>query len=190
MSGDPLGDLPRPLVIRTEYSFSDRVYRIVAWGAGGGTLALLGLIGAFLLIYAMPAFRSQGWRFLTNTGFTTQGLHPVFGIGAALFWTVMIAVIAMVIALPISVASALFISEIAPYRVLRVIPVRNFLTALVDLMAAVPSIIYGLWGFFVLQGPESGVARWLSVHLGFIPIFKVALRSTRRRPSSPERWSG
>jgi len=168
-----VADIPKPITIRTERSRSDRTYRGLAWGAGSGTLILLFAIGLFLLVYALPAFRSQGWSFFTRTGFNTEGAHPAFGVASALYGTIVIAVIALFIALPVSLGSALFISEVAPRTLFRFIPFKQMLTALVDLMAAVPSVIYGLWGFFILQPREAGIARWLSAHFGWIPIFSV-----------------
>jgi len=88
--------------------------------------------------------------------------------------TLIIALIALVIAVPVSISSALFISEYAPRTLFGVIPFKSLLTSVVDLMAAVPSIIYGLWGFLVLEPHMVGISRWISDHLSFIPIFKVA----------------
>jgi phosphate transport system permease protein len=75
--------------------------------------------------------------------------------------------VAVIIAVPISLGLALFISEIAPARV------KRPLVSLVDLMAAVPSVVYGLWALYFLQTRIISVSRWLSVWLGWIPIFKV-----------------
>ena len=72
------------------------------------------------------------------------------------------------VALPISIGTALFIAEVAPPRL------RVTLVALVDLMAAVPSVVYGLWGLFLLQGQVIGLSRWLSTWFGWIPFFDVA----------------
>ena len=74
---------------------------------------------------------------------------------------------AMIIGVPVSIASALFISEFAPGKL------KPFATALIDLLAAVPSVVYGLWGFVFLSPHMVGVAQWMSVHLAFIPFFHV-----------------
>jgi phosphate transport system permease protein len=84
-----------------------------------------------------------------------------------------IAMIAIIVAVPVSIASALFINEYAPRSFLGFFPLKGFLTSLVDLMAAVPSVIYGLWGFFFLQPRLKDIAKFLSAHLGFVPIFHV-----------------
>ena len=78
-----------------------------------------------------------------------------------------VAVVALLVAFPLGLLTAVYISEYAPARL------RSSLVSAVDLMAAVPSIIYGLWGFFLLQAHAIYVARWLHQYLGFIPIFHV-----------------
>ncbi len=163
-----VGVVPLPRSVPTQISRSDRVYRGGAKAIGLSTLLVLVLIGVFLLIKGYPALRSQGLGFLTNTGWQTHPTAhgpPVFGVRTALIGTVVVSLLALVIALPVSLGSALFISEYAPPWM------KSPATALVDLLAAVPSIIYGLWGFAYLSGHMTGLARWLSVHLAFIPIF-------------------
>jgi phosphate transport system permease protein len=71
------------------------------------------------------------------------------------------------IAFPVALGTALFISEYSPARI------RSLLISLVDLMAAVPSVIYGAWGFFLLMPHAKLVSRWISLYLGWIPIFRV-----------------
>ena len=164
-----------PIKISSQRSAEDRAFRGIARGAGLGTFLILFLIGLFLLIEAIPAFRSQGFRFFTNTGWQTSGAHPTFGVLSALTGSIIISIIGLVVAIPISLATALFINEYAPTKVLGFVPVKNFLTAAVDLMAAVPSIIYGMWGFFVLQPHTTGLEQWLATYFSFIPIFKGAL---------------
>src|SRR5262249_45806027 len=125
------------------------------------------LIGLFLVIKSLPAFRQMGPSFFTTTEWNPDGTTHHFGIAAVLYGTVVIALIALVLAVPVSIMASLFLTEFAPRRV------RRPLTSLVVLMAALPSLIYGIWGFFFLQPRLLGVARCLSEHLGFIPIFKV-----------------
>ena len=157
---------PRQLVaLRTK---GERVFRGVATGAGSFTLILLVLIGAFLLIKAMPAFKDAGWSFFTTQQWTPppQGTSQSYGVLALLYWTVVIAIIAMVIAVPVSIAAALFITEYAPKWI------KGPLTSLVDLLAAVPSLIYGMWGAMFLRSRMVGTSEWLANHFGFLPIFK------------------
>jgi phosphate transport system permease protein len=135
---------------------------------------LLLAIGVFLLWKSLPAFNRNGFlSFLTTTNFNTSGAHPSFGVAALLYWTVVIALIAAVIGVPIAVGTALFIVEFAPLRL------RRLLIVIIDLLAVVPSIIFGLWGVFLLQPKMIGFEQFLSVHASFIPLF-------RRTSSIPE----
>ena len=152
-------------MIATRRSRADFAYRFLASASGLGTLLILFLIGLFLFLQGLPAFRYMGLGFFTTTGWITQGAHPKFGVLALAIGTFIIASVAIVIAVPIAVAAALFISEYAPRRA------RKPLTSLVDLMAAVPSVIFGLWGFFQVQPAVIGFARFLSTYFGWIPIF-------------------
>ena len=160
-------DSDTPRVIGSAYTKPDRFYRGTASGAGIITLVLLVLIGTFLLIRAWPALSSQGFGFLTNTAWHPEQDPPVFGIAAVLYWTIVIAFIAMLIAVPMSILAALALTEYAPMRL------RKPLTSLVDLLAAIPSLIYGLWGLFFLQEKLVPLAEWISSFFGWIPIFAV-----------------
>lgn len=157
----------RPRRVVTDHRLDDRIYRTGVSGVGIGSFVLLFLIGLFLLLNSLPAIEKHGlWAFLTTTGFTTLGHHPTFGVAALLYWTVIIAVIAIIVGVPVAVATALFITEVAPPRL------RKVLVSLIDLLAVVPSVIFGLWGFFMLQPNLLGFARFMTSHLSFIPIFK------------------
>ncbi len=128
---------------------------------------LLVLIGIFLVLQSAPAFRLAGWTFLTTQTWSPDGLSHRFGVAAVLYWTVVIAAIALVIAVPVSITTALFINEYAPRRI------RRALTALVDLLAAIPSVIYGIWGLAFLEQYLVLVSSWLAENASFIPIFKT-----------------
>jgi phosphate transport system permease protein len=160
--------LERPRAISRGRSGADRAYRGVATGAGLLTLVILFLIGLFLLIRSLPAFRLMGWAFFTTSTWEPDGIKHQFGVAAVLYWTFIIAIVALVIAVPISIACALFINEYASRRF------RRPLTAVVDLLAAIPSVIYGIWGLVFLQPHLVAVSAWLSTNLGFIPIFKTS----------------
>lgn len=163
---NPTGlDEPRPIV--TGRPRADWVFRATCIGAGVGTLAIMGLIGVFLAWQAWPALSARGLAFFTTTAFRPEDASSEFGIALLLYYTVAIAVIALVIAVPVGIASALFVNEYAPPALAKP------LTALVDLLAAIPSLIYGLWGLFFLQPHLMGVSEFLDTHLGFIPIFDV-----------------
>lgn len=155
----------RPRSIHARRGVADRIYRRLATGAGLLTFVILFLIGLFLFLRALPTFQLVGLRFFTTTEWQLSANR--FGILAVMYWTLVIALIALVIAVPISIAGALFINEYAPRRV------RRTLTAIVDLLAAIPSVIYGIWGFAFMEPHLVGLSAWLTDNLGFVPVFKT-----------------
>ena len=165
----PGGRSPRqPAVVRNDRRKGDRVFRGVARGTGYGTLVILILIGLFLLIEGFPAFHVAGWSFFTSSGFQTIGKTKHFGVEASLYGTVVVALIALAVGTPVAIATALFLTEYTPKGL------RPYLIAGVDLAAAIPSVIYGLWAIFELQPNVVGISGWLARHVSWIPIFKVA----------------
>lgn len=150
----------RPGVLR-----SDQLFRGGVAAGGVSVLAIMALVGLFLVARAFHALQTTGLSFLTTSEWSPDS-HK-FGIAAVLSGTVFIALVALSFSVPLATGTALFISEVAPRRL------KNLCVAMVDLMAAVPSIVYGLWGFKYLQGHVIGVARWLSTWVSWIPIFKV-----------------
>jgi phosphate transport system permease protein len=143
----------------------DRVFSGVARSIGFFVLVLTGSIGAFLGYQAFPTLRTYGLGFFTGTQFNPE-LNKV-GIGSVLVGTVEVALIALIIGFPLALLTALYISEYAPASW------KPTLIAIVDLIAAVPSVLYGLWGFFFLEPHAIEIARWLSQHFAWIPFFKV-----------------
>ncbi len=143
----------------------DRVFRGLTRSGSVVVLAVFAAIGLFLAIKASSAIRVAKLKFLTTQAWEPDIHH--FGIAGIMADTLFIALVAVVIAIPISLGLALFISEIAPDRL------KRPLVSLVDLMAAVPSVVYGLWALYFLQTRIISISRWLSVWLGWIPIFKV-----------------
>ena len=161
----PSEDRPRTIV--ASVSAGDRIFRTGLRLAGLAVLVITGLILLFLLLRSFTALRAAGWSFFTTQSWLI-GTNQ-FGIAALLPLTVLIALIALVIAIPVGVASALFISEYAPPRL------RRSLIALIDLMAAIPSIIVALFGMYFVLPRILGFDAWLSHHLGFIPVFHFRL---------------
>ncbi|MFF3110525.1 phosphate ABC transporter permease subunit PstC [Kitasatospora sp. NPDC057904] len=160
----PDEDVPR--IITAPATAGDRVFRGVLRLAGLSVFAIMGLIAFFLVLRGADALRIVGWSFLTERKWQT-GAHS-FGIAAVLPDGLLIAVIALTIAVPVALSTAIFISEYAPLRL------RALLITLVDLMAAIPSIVYGLWGLFFLQPRILGLVRWMANHLGdVLPFLKV-----------------
>jgi phosphate transport system permease protein len=158
------GKVPRRR-IRAVPGLGDRLFRGGSRVSGLSVLAIMGAVGLFLLLRALQALRATGVKFVT-----TQEWQPDvhrFGIAAVLIGTLLIALVALIVAIPLSIGTALFISEAAPRRL------KQTLISMVDLMAAVPSVVYGLWGLFYLQGHMIPLSRWISTWFGWIPIFHV-----------------
>ena len=130
-------------------------------------LALLAGVATFLLIQAAPAVTASSSEL-------PGGKSLIDYIAPLAFGTVLAATIAVILAVPLAVAVALFISHIAPRRLL--LP----LGYMVDLLAAIPSIVYGLWGIFVLGPAAVGPMKWLEQKLGFIPFFEGPASVTGR----------
>ena len=144
---------------------ADRVFRAVSYSAGGITVAIMLAVGVFLTARAGDALSVTGISFLTTQEWSPE--TGSFGVAAVLFGTVTIALVAMSISVPLALGTALLISEIVPPSI------RSFLITLVDLMAAVPSVVFGLWGVFFLQANIIPVSQWISTYFGWIPIFSV-----------------
>ena len=142
----------------------DRVFLGLTRTSGLVVLGIFAAIGVFLTIQAWPAIRTAKFSFLTTQAWEPDIHH--FGIAGILPDTIFIALVAVVIAIPISLGLSLFISEVAPQHIKRV------LVSLVDLMAAVPSVVYGLWGLIVLAPVfRSTVEPFLSSVLGWTGLF-------------------
>ncbi|MDP9240218.1 MAG: phosphate ABC transporter permease subunit PstC [Actinomycetota bacterium] len=142
----------------------DAIFRGVTLAAGLFVLGILAAIAIFLLIRALPAISQDKGNFFTTKIWDPDG-SKVFGIAALAFGTVLSSLLALVIAVPIAIGVALFIVEYAPRRV------ANLLGYLVDMLAAVPSVVYGLWAVYFLLKEMVPLQRFLSVHLGWIPLF-------------------
>ena len=158
-------DVPRAVVM--PLTQGDKIFRGLT--LSGGMFSFFVILGTllFLLIYSLPAIRTQGFDFLVTSVWAPTSEPPKFGIFGLLTGTVLLAVTAIAIAFPISFALAIFIREYAPRRL------RAPLTYVVDLMAALPSLAFGIWGFFLLQGPLKNVSKWLGDNLSVIPLFKI-----------------
>ncbi|WP_375385220.1 phosphate ABC transporter permease subunit PstC [uncultured Microbacterium sp.] len=155
-----------PRAIRKVLEPSDRIFRGVARIGGAIVLTIMILVGFFLAANAVQAISSVGVvEFLTTQEWSPETGH--FGIAALAVGTVLIAFVALVVAFPLSLGISLFITEIAPPGV------KRMLTSALDLMAAVPSVVFGLWGLAWLQVVIVPFSKWLSDWFGWIPIFHV-----------------
>jgi phosphate transport system permease protein len=159
----PAPDGPRR--VKVVPGLGDRLFRNGAKGSGIIVLAIMTAVGLLLLGRGAQAIRVAGFSFLTTSQWQPDVHH--FGIAAVLTGTVLIAMVAMVVSIPLAIGTALFISEVAPRRI------KQTLVSLVDLMAAVPSVVYGLWGLLYLQGHVIGLSRWINTWFSWIPIFRV-----------------
>jgi phosphate transport system permease protein len=158
----------RPRSFGASRTRGDVVFRRLTSAAGIFVFLLIGSIALFLVVEGWPAISKVGiGEFLTSTKWQPVGLKPSYGVAGLIYDTVLVSGIALVLALPISIATAVLINEYAPKRL------RSFLTGMVDLLAAFPSIIFGLWGLFYVMPNANGIAGWLSRHLGWIPIFQA-----------------
>ena len=137
----PAPPSPPPSLGSARTNFSDRAFQLLSLGCGLLVLAVLGLIALSTTTEAWPAFRAEGLSFLTGTRWAPSA--DVYGTLEFVYGTLVISVIALVMAVPVSVGIALFLSDLAPRRLRR--PVGS----LIDLLAAVPSVVYGLWGILV-----------------------------------------
>ena len=143
VAGDPAPRKERTRRVITEVpSRADRRFNQVTMGAGISVLVLLTLVGAFLLIQSSDALGETGiWTFLTRTEWRTDVTPARIGVLGLLAGTVLVALVAIAIAIPLSAFSALAITEYSTAKR------RKWLTGVVDLLAAVPSLLFGLWGF-------------------------------------------
>ena len=143
----------------------DRLFGGAARGAGLLVIVLVVLIATFLLSQAVPAIAHDKANFLTSTDWSVDGDTLSFGIANLLWVTVISSVIALLVAVPLGVGVALFITQYSPRWLAR--PAAS----LVDLLAAVPSIVYGLWGLWVFGSHLSGIQHALQDALGWFPLF-------------------
>jgi phosphate transport system permease protein len=142
----------------------DAGLRGITLAAALAAVVLLGAIVWKVVDLAWPAIEDYGWSFIT--GKTWDPVKATFGALPFIYGTAMSSLIALVIATPLAIAIALWLSELAPGGV------RGIVGSLVEMLAAIPSVVLGLWGILVL-GPflSNHLEPWLHDHLGFIPIF-------------------
>jgi phosphate transport system permease protein len=171
---------PKPRVITTEPRFTDKVFRAIVTSGGMFSLVLLGLIGFFLVYNGFAAMREAGFAFLTGFDWVDaipEERQPAsYGIGAMLWGTMVTGIMAMIMGVPVAVGTALFLSYYAPEWI------KKPMVVVVDVMAAIPSIVFGLWGYFVLMPHAEYWARLIHKYLGFIPIFDMPAPVFTRSP--------
>jgi phosphate transport system permease protein len=148
-------------------SRGDRLFRNLARSSGALIVVLIAAIGLFLLIRAIPALTRNQVNFFTYGGNwdTTNTEAMRFGVFDLVQVTLMLALFALALAMPVALGIAIFLVQYSPRRV------TGPLAYVIDLLAAVPSIIYGVWGLYVLAPRLRPVATWLNQHLGGFFLF-------------------
>ena len=143
---------------------ADRLFKWLTLLMGLSVIVLIILIAYELTQGSLLALKKFGWRFLTGSEW--DPVNQQFGALPFIFGTLVSSAIALCIAVPLSVATAVFLTEIAPYWI------RQVLTTFIELLAAVPSVILGLWGIFVMvPWLRQYLFPWLRHSLGFLPLF-------------------
>ncbi|MGR4010416.1 phosphate ABC transporter permease subunit PstC [Leucobacter sp. 1207-22] len=154
---------PRPVLSR-----GDRVFSRSAVFAGSMILVTLAAVAIFLIVQSLPAFvATDQTASLITSNFWSY-------VGPLVFGTIWAAALALAIALPVAIGIALFISHYAPRKL------ASVLGYIVDLLAAVPSVVYGLWGIGVLAPALQPVYAWLNDNLGWFPLFGGVVTGTGR----------
>lgn len=143
----------------------DTMFKWVALAAGLTVLAILALIAISTTNQALPAFQEQGPSFLWSTDWNPN--QGKYGALAFIYGTVLVSFIAVLLAVPVSLGIALFTNEVAPRRM------RKPITYVMDLLAAIPSVVYGLWGLLVLAPFLQNIYDWIAHTIGTWPVFSV-----------------
>ena len=165
--------IPAPREISTKPRRSDKVFRGVVTGGGLSSLFILGLIAVFLAYRGFEVLREEGLGFITGADWSVtldesaNVVESNFGLSAMLVGTILCALVAVVIAVPISVFSALYLNFYAPGWL------KKILVAVIDMMAAFPSILFGVWGFLVLMPSVEYWGKLINRYLSWIPLFEV-----------------
>ena len=155
---------PQPSLESRGIRLGDVAFRGVAVIAAGATTLLLGLIAYKVVEQAWPAIEHFGLSFIWTEAW--DPVDDVYGALTFIYGTAVTSAIALLLATPISIAIALFLTEIAPRRI------ASPIATMVELLAAIPSVVLGLWGILVF-GPwvAENLEPWLQDILGFIPLF-------------------
>lgn len=154
-----------PLTLRVKPTGADRVFNGILGGSSVTVLFLLTAAVIFLCYYGYPALREAGFGLITDKTWSPDA-HQ-FGMLPLLVGSVAIAILAVVIATPISLSTALMVNEYGPRRL------KPVLTGVIDLLATVPSIVYGFWGLLVVSNLQAAPAKWLAHHAEFVPVFRT-----------------
>jgi phosphate transport system permease protein len=144
---------------------AERIFRGLSTAAGSTVLVIIVAIAAFLIVKAIPSLSADKANFFSYRSWFADSSPPTFGIAAIAFGTVLTSLIALLLAVPVALGVALCLTHYTPARVATV------LGFFVDLLAAVPSVVFGLWGRDYLQQPVVELSGWLHEYFGWIPLF-------------------
>jgi phosphate transport system permease protein len=157
---------PPASALKGHRRWGDTIFYSIALAAGATIIGAIALMGLFLLIRAVPSLSADNVNFITSSEFVTTDENNLrFGIADLFRVTVLSSIFALVIAVPIAIGIATFLTNYAPKRLARPFAI------LVDLLAAVPSIVFGLWGIFVLAPWLEPVQRFLNENLSWFFLF-------------------
>jgi len=159
---------PETFARRSPWSpgWRDATFRWTIWLFTAFLLALCVAIGFALVERSRLSIHAFGLRFLWTS--TWDPVQQVFGALPFIYGTIVSSLLALIIAVPLSLGAAIFLAEIAPPWL------RSLISFVVELLAAIPSVIYGLWGIFVIVPLLRPIEAWLGEHLGFLPFFQGA----------------
>ncbi|GIG65199.1 phosphate ABC transporter permease subunit PstC [Phytomonospora endophytica] len=154
-----------PLPKRRRYG-GETYFKSLTTVGGSAVLAIIAAIALFLIIEAVPALSANKENFFTFTKWSPNALNDAhFGIASLAFGTILSAAIALLVAVPIALGIALYLSHYAHRRV------ATILGFAIDLLAAVPSVVFGLWGREFFAVPVQDLSIWLNKYLGWFPLF-------------------
>lgn len=155
----------RTRFLKSDLHLGDRIFSSLIKFSGIGFILMFLAMACVIFIKAWPAFSHFGWNFFINSHWNSW--KQEFGALSVVYGTVVSSILALILAVPVSVSLALFLNELAPRWLSRI------LGFIVEMLAAIPSIIYGLWGVFILAPfLRNNVQPFLSKHLGFFPLFE------------------
>lgn len=158
------------------FSKADRVFFKSATWAANSSIVLVSLIFVFLLWRSWPAFESQGIDYIFGSTWDNNPENLVMQIGPMLWGSILVSTIGVVLAVPMAISIAYFIVFMANERI------GKIATVMIDLLAALPSVVIGLWGLLIFSPVAASWAEMLHNGLGFIPIFDNTSGNFLRSP--------
>jgi phosphate transport system permease protein len=158
------------------FSKADRRFYKTATIAANSSIVLVSLIFIFLMLRSWPAFESQGIGYIFGSTWDNSPENFVLQIGPMLWGSLLVSALGVMLAVPMAISIAYFIVFMAGKRIGKVA------TVMIDLLAALPSVVLGLWGLLVFSPVAAGWAEMLNEYLGFIPIFQNSSGNFLRSP--------